>query len=156
MYNVQTSNVILEFAAAEESFEIRIDGCNSRLGGSLQLGITQASSQPRLDENGPSVFGLKEVGGGGGYSTFWLEGSSVFYNGSIVRPNYCRSLERLGMGDKAAIRFMTSDSPSSSGGKPSNNNIVIKFCINDIDCEAVHLGRFIRGAGGKIILYVKY
>ena len=135
----------LEFAAAEESFEIRIDGCNSRLGGSLRLGITKASSQPRLDEN--SVFGLKEVGGGERCSTIWLEGSSVLYNGSLVRPNYCRSLERLGMGDKAAIRFVASDSSSKPG---SNNNIVVKFCINDIECEAIDIGRFIRGSDGKI------
>ena len=140
----------LEFAAAEESFEIRIDGCNSRLGGSLRLGITKASSQPsRLDEN--SVFGLKEVGGGERCSTIWLEGSSVLYNGSLVRPNYCRSLERLGMGDKAAIRFVASDSSSKPG---SNNNIVIKFCINDIECEAIDIGRFIRGSGGKIIPFL--
>ena len=36
-----------------------------------------------------------------GKKTFWLENSSVLYNGRIIRANYSPSLDRLSNGDKA-------------------------------------------------------
>ena len=37
----------------------------------------------------------------GSGKTFWLENSSVLYNGRIIRANYSPSLDRLSNGDKA-------------------------------------------------------
>ena len=37
--------------------------------------------------------------------TFWLENSSVLYNGRIIRANYSPSLDRLSNGDKARSKY---------------------------------------------------
>ena len=42
--------------------------------------------------------------------TFWLENSSVLYNGRIIRANYSPSLDRLSNGDKARPYTISSDS----------------------------------------------
>ena len=93
----------------EDIFEIRIDEVNQKLAGSLKVGMTTIPLEESKD-----VFGI---------GTLWLEGSHVFSNGSLVKPNYCRSLDRLAAGDKIAVK--------------RHSDGTVRFLINGNDCGPI-------------------
>ena len=56
----------------------------------------------------------------------WLEGSDVYHDGRVVRPNYCRSTERLAAGDRVVVRC-------HPGG-------AVSFVVGDIECARIATG----------------
>ena len=60
----------------------------------------------------------------------WLEGSEVYLDGRLLRPNYCRSTERLAAGDRVVVKCYP-------GGS-------VSFTVGDVECS-----RIVTGLDGK-------
>ncbi|QQP38924.1 Uncharacterized protein FKW44_019642, partial [Caligus rogercresseyi] len=74
---------------AEDIFEVRIEEVDPLWAGSIRIGIT--GDQYHHEASKP----------------VYLEGSSVYHSGRVLRSNICSSLERLAKNDKIGVRRTT-------------------------------------------------
>lgn len=104
------SSAVLE---PHDTFEVRIDAVDPKWSGSLKIGVTSFSiSDSEVNRVPDDLTSLPEV--------WYLDGSSIFKNNSLVRMNYGPCVDRLLVGDRLAVR------------RAADGNL--RFSVNSEDC----------------------
>ncbi|CAH0389497.1 unnamed protein product [Bemisia tabaci] len=96
----------------DQVFTIQIDQCDTALAGSLAIGIT--TMQPAEKTALPStIHQLKQP-------VWFLKGSDIWYNNTILRERYCQSLDWAESGTLVSLKLCS--------------NQTLRFYIDNIDC----------------------